>query len=248
MNSFQRFGIDHLSASSLNLWTTAPGLFALRYIAGVKDQANAAMSRGTATERGIELLLRGKTVAEAQQFALAEYQKLVTGEITDEIAAENALIAPMVKQAHDWKTKTVLEPLAATQFRVETWLESISIPIVGYVDFSFMEGADIDTKTTKRCPSSPSLPHLRQIAVYNKARNRPQALLYITDKKYAYYQPTQAELDDALDDLRSSALALNNFLARMDNKEDVLRSLPVDYEHYAAPKIKVPLANILLGG
>ena len=53
MNSFGRFGISHLSASSLNLWRASPGIFALRYLAKIKDSGNAAMWRGSAVENGL---------------------------------------------------------------------------------------------------------------------------------------------------------------------------------------------------
>ena len=55
-------------------------------------------------------------------------------------------------------------------------------------------------------------------------------------------------MERALSDLQADALSLSNFLARMDTKKDVLKALPVDYDHWAAPKTRVPLAEVLLAG
>ena len=233
MSAFHRHQINHLSASALACWRETPGLYCLRYLMGFRDPGNAAMWRGTATERGVELMLRGSKVDEAEAFALAEYQKLCEGEITDEIEAEGALIGPMVRQAHNWKTRANLEPMAATQLKVETYLDGIDIPIIGYIDFTFMDGADIDLKTTKRCPSEASPNHVRQIALYNLARMRPQALLYITDKKSAFYQPSQDDLDAAIMDLTSAARSLERFLSIMPDADTAVRSVPMNIDHFA---------------
>lgn len=191
------------------------------------------MWRGTATERGVEMVLRGAPLGEAEAFALAEYQKLCVGEVTDDIEAEGSLIAPMVRQSQNWKTHANLEPLAATQLKVETWLDGVSIPVIGYVDFTFMDGADIDLKTTKACPSKPRPDHVRQVALYNKARERPAALLYVTDKKHAFYQPTQDDLDSAVAELTSAGRSLERFLSVMPDADTAIRSVPHQTDHYA---------------
>ena len=64
MNALERHGIDHLSASSLNLWRASPGLWSARYLAGLKDDANAAMWRGTAVEAGLRHVLYGAPIEE----------------------------------------------------------------------------------------------------------------------------------------------------------------------------------------
>jgi hypothetical protein len=64
-NSFDRFNIPHLSASSLNLWRSAPGIWALRYVRGIKDGGNPAMWRGSAVENGLAALLHGRTLEQA---------------------------------------------------------------------------------------------------------------------------------------------------------------------------------------
>jgi hypothetical protein len=242
VSGFQKYGIDHLSPSALNCWRETPGLWTLRYLAKVWDAGNPAMWRGTATERGVEALFRGSSIIDGIRFAQGEFEKLCMGEITDEITNEMSNIGPMVTQAADAIKKNHICNIAATQLKVETWLDGVSIPVIGYVDFTFMEGPDIDLKTTKACPSKPRPDHVRQVALYNKARERPAALLYVTDKKYAFYRPTQDDLDAAVAELTSAGRSLERFLSVMPDADTAIRSVPHNLDHYGygdAAKAKI---------
>ena len=53
MNGFARHGIEHLSASSLNLWATEPAVWALERLLGHRSPPSASMARGKAVEEGI---------------------------------------------------------------------------------------------------------------------------------------------------------------------------------------------------
>lgn len=243
MNSFERFGISHLSPSSLNLWRSAPGVFALRYIAGVREPANAAMWRGTAVENGLAAFLRGSD--DPLSVALQSFDMNAAGEVTDDIEAERDLMAKALAVAiYQW---TAPSPLNATQLKVEHWFDDVPIPVVGYLDFAF-DGIDIDLKTTKACPSAPRPDHVRQVSLYRAARGRQGGVLYVTSKRHAYFSIDDDMMERALSDLQADALSLQNLLARCDTKRDVMKSLPVDWEHFAAPKTRVPLAEILLAG
>lgn len=244
MNSFQRFGISHLSASSLNMWRSAPGIWAIRYIAKVKDGGNAAMWRGTAVENGMAATLRGLSLEMALQAAQTSFDVNAQGEISDEIDAERALLAPMIEQCLQWSAPSQLN---ATQLKVEHWLDEVPVPVVGYLDFGF-DGIDVDLKTTKACPSTPRPDHVRQVSLYRAARNRKGGLLYVTNKKHSYFEVDDTMMSKALSDLQCDALSLNNFLARCDGPRDILKSLPVDWDHFAAPKTRVPLSQVLLAG
>lgn len=242
-HSFARFSIDHLSPSSLNLWRSAPGVWALRYIAKIKDDGSPAMWRGTAVENGLAALLRGRTLDSATTIAHQSFD-LNAKDYPDDATEERDLIAPMVEQCSRWKAPSTLN---ATQLRVEYFFDPIPVPIVGYLDFGF-EGIDIDLKTTKACPSTPRADHVRQVSIYRAARNRSGGLLYVTGKRHQYFGVDDDAMNEALSELHADALSLNNFLARCDAREDVLRSLPVDYDHFRAPKVKIPLSEILLAG
>ena len=202
------------------------------------------MWRGTAVEQGLAALLRNKDLGQAIELAQQNFQLNTQGETSGEIEAERALIEPMIRQSLHWQPPS---ELMATQLRIEHWLDDIPIPVIGYLDLAF-DGIDIDLKTTKAVPSAPRPDHVRQIALYRAARMRPGGVLYLSGKRHAYYEIDDDSTERALSDLASDALSLLNFLARCESKEDVLRSLPVDWESWNAPKIKVPLADILLAG
>lgn len=245
MNSFQRFGVDHLSASSLNLWRSSPGIWALRYIGKVKDDGNAAMWRGSAVENGFAAILRGASIEDGCKVALTAFDLNCQGVLSDEIDGERNVIEPMLKQCKLWSAPS---ELSATQLRIEYWFDPVPIPVIGYLDLAFECGTDVDLKTTGACPSAPRADHVRQVSLYRAARGRQGGLLYVTSKKHAYYQIDDDTMERALEDMRSDALSLNNFLARCDSKQDALRSLPIDYDNFRAPKTKVSLEHLLLAG
>jgi hypothetical protein len=243
-NAFIRHGIDHLSASALNCWRAAPGVWALRYLAKISDKGNAAMWRGTAVEQGFAALLRSKDMNTAFAVAHTSYDLNAAGEITDEIEAERELIEPMIRQCMHWQPPSDLN---AAQLRIEHWFDDIPIPVVGYLDLAF-DGIDIDLKSTKACPSAPRPDHIRQVSLYRAARGRAGGVLYVTNKRHAYFGIDDDTMERALGDLQADALSLRNFLARCDSRQDALRSLPVDWDGWQAPKTKVLLSEILLAG
>lgn len=243
MNPFQKHEIKHLSASSLNLWRGSPGVWALKYLAKIREDENAAMNRGKAVEAGMHHFLGGQKNCE--DAALVNFDLNMAGLITDDLETERELIPPMVRQCQKWMPPG---ELIATQLRVEHWFDGIPAPIIGYLDFVFDNGLIVDLKTTKACPSTPRADHVRQISVYMAAREATGGLLYVTDKRHAFYLIDQEARDKALSDLEVTARSLMHFLDRCDSTKDALRSLPMDTDHYAFPKMKVPLAKILLAG
>ncbi len=246
-HSFERFGIQHLSPSSLNTWRSAPGLWARQYIARIKDGGNSWMWRGNAVETGMAALLRGETSGEALNAAYMNFDLNALGTSEDGVETERAMIEPMLKQLAKWKAPSELN---ATQIKIEYWFDPIPIPIIGYLDFAF-DGIDVDLKTTKACPkpaTGPRPDHVGQASIYRAARERAGGLLYVSGANHTYFEVTDEMMDEALEQMRATALSLNNFLARMDTKEDILRSLPIDYSHWKAPKTKIPLEEILLAG
>lgn len=246
MNPLARYNINHLSPSSLNLWRNAPGIWALRYLAKIRDDGNAAMWRGTAVENGLAAYLRGVDIETACLVAHQGFELNCQGEVSDDIEAERELISPMVRQCQNW---TPPGDLNATQLKVEHYLEDVPIPVIGYLDFSF-EGIDIDLKTTKACPSTPRPDHVRQVSLYRAARGRQGGLLYVTGKRHAYFPIDDDMMERALGDMQADALSLVHFLTRCTGPQDAIRSLPMDRDHFQFPKTKsqVPLAELLTVG
>jgi hypothetical protein len=192
------------------------------------------MWRGSAVEHGVDRVLRGQSEAEATQAALGLFETNAQGDLSDDVEAERKLIQPMIQQAGEWASERKLKgTIAATQLKVEARLEGVSVPVIGYLDFTFLEGADVDLKTTKACPSAPRPDHLRQVALYWRDRKRPAGLLYVTAKKRAYYEPAESELARAVAELSSAGRALERFLSFIPDAQTAIQSMPHDIDHYA---------------
>ena len=54
-NPFERHGIEHLSASSLNLWAAEPALWIMERLLGRKALPGVPAARGKAVEHGVHL-------------------------------------------------------------------------------------------------------------------------------------------------------------------------------------------------
>ena len=54
-SSFERHGIEHLSASSLNVWAAQPALWIMERLLGRRLPAGIAAARGKAVEHGVHL-------------------------------------------------------------------------------------------------------------------------------------------------------------------------------------------------
>lgn len=228
MNAFARHNIDHLSASSLNCWRSAPALWCIRYLLRVKDEGNAAMWRGTAVEGGVEAIMRGRTLDEAKAIALSNFEANAVGEASDQTVVERESIAAYLDSAYTpIKHQNAL--LVATQLRIEYWLDGIPVPVIGYVDF-VTEGGLFDLKSTMRIPSEPRPDHARQVSLYMKARNEPGALLYVSPKRVEHYHITDP--DSHLSGLRRDALSLMRFLGRFETARDAALALPQDTEGF----------------
>lgn len=229
---FSRFGIKHLSPSSLNMWRNSPGIWTLKYLLRLDDGGSPAMWRGSATEAGLAAMLRGVAMPEALKIARDHFDQEAAGEVRDDVAAERVIIEPMLLGCSLWQAPG---PLNASQLKVEHWIhDAVSVPVIGYLDFGF-DGIDIDLKTTKAMPSAARPDHVRQVSLYRAARNRRGALLYVTPKKHAQYEVDDAAMNAALAGLRADALSLSRFLASHQDAESAVRSLPMDTEHYAFP-------------
>ena len=77
---FEHYGLSHLSASQINLYTSEPALWVLRYLFGHKDPLSPAAARGISTEKGIEhgLCNPDAPLQECIDLALQDYDRSLT--------------------------------------------------------------------------------------------------------------------------------------------------------------------------
>jgi hypothetical protein len=189
-NGFERHNIDHLSASSINLWANAPDVWVMQYLHGLRTPMGAAAWRGICTEDAVVQILMGESETAAIDQALAKFDKRFP--IGDEkTTAERRRITPMTQLAiedlMEFGKPEFPEDEEHPQEKISITAkgEGWSIPVIGYLDLVFPQhGVVIDLKTTGRIPSTMSAEHQLQRAIYAKAKgNMAVRFLYVSEKK-----------------------------------------------------------------
>lgn len=231
MSAFDRFGISKLSPTSLNLWRSSPGLWALRYLGKFFDQAGPGAWRGTAVEKGLQSWFIKQNGDEAYARALEAFEKEAQGLADDETDTERNNIAPMLDMAIK-ATGHLPAPYFGAQARVEYVFQDVDVPVIGFIDFILEDGSIFDLKTTKACPSEPKADHARQVALYMAGRNCPGSLLYVTAKKSAHYPISEELKESALESMRRDALSLQAFLNGQKDPISAIRSLPMNDDDF----------------
>lgn len=240
-NGFQRHGIDHLSASSLNLWAAQPALWIMERLLGRRMPPRTAAARGRAVEHGVHVGLIDPAkpieacVAEAEH-AFNRETALSGDPRRDE---ERRRLAGWVRGA-----LAELRPYGIPdgyQERVETRLDDVPVPIIGFIDWRFSDhGLIVDLKTTERFPSQIGEAHGRQGAIYAVAHgNFGMRFAYAKPapgkndpRQVAVYEMSGDDVRRHLSALRAIALSLGRFLA-MSNDAHALASLIVpDFESF----------------
>jgi len=189
-DGFQKHNIDHLSASSINLWANAPDVWVMQYLHGVRTPMGAAAWRGICTEDAVVQILMGESETAAIDQALTKFDKRFP--IGDEkTTAERRRIAPMtqlaIEELMEFGRPEFPEDEEHPQEKISITAkgEGWSIPVIGYLDLVFPQhGVVIDLKTTGRIPTTMSAEHQLQRAIYAKAKgNMDVRFLYVSEKK-----------------------------------------------------------------
>ena len=176
-DSFADHGIDHLSASQINTFIANPCRWIL-WVSGYTDKAgNANMWRGTATDKAVCAMLGdGLSKEDALELGIKSYadelrwaKKISDSGIDLKIHQTNSERLPKyINAALDFYSDKG-SPVA-TQEKIEIQDESISVPIIGYIDLRYADAVR-DIKTAARKPANDKLTEAvnRQMAVYWRA-------------------------------------------------------------------------------
>jgi hypothetical protein len=223
MNAFQRHGIDHLSASHVNLFIAQPAMWAASYLMKKRTPVGPAAHRGTAIECGVEagLFDPALPVAECQRLALEKFHTLTRLSADPRIEKEREAIAPSVEVAlAELRQYGVPDkPEDGRQHKISIDLDGVPVPVIGYLDFKWSAHGIIgDLKSTARIPSEISPAHCRQGAIYVRTGSNIQCrMMYVSAKKIAVY-PVDNVADHVAEFVRA-AKAIENFLSLSDDAE-----------------------------
>lgn len=244
MNGFTLHGLNHLSATSLNLWAAQPALWVVEKLLRRRASPGCAAHRGTAVEHGVALGLFQPIlgIAECQAAALAEYDRLTALSADPNRARERDAVPGLVETAltelRQYGPPTP-PPEGHRQHRVEVALPDVPVPVIGYQDFVWdAHGIVLDLKTQLRLAGEISPVHARQGAVYVAGSNHQMRFCYATPKKVAVYA-----LEDTrtpLLTLRHIAIRLERFLRLSRDPQELVGLLCPDFESFwwSAPEAR----------
>jgi hypothetical protein len=189
MSGFNKHNIDHLSASSINLWANAPDVWVMSYLFGLRTPMGPAPWRGIVVEEAVVETMMGGSEKDAIQKALDKFDKrfLIGDEATTK---ERAMIEPMVQlsveQLMEFGKPEFPEEGGQNKISITAKGDGWTVPVIGFLDLVYPQhGVVIDLKTTGRMPSTMSAEHQLQRAIYQKAKGGNQSVkfLYVTPKK-----------------------------------------------------------------
>ena len=232
-NGFAKHNIDHLSASSINLWTNAPDVWVMQYLYGIRTPMGAAPWRGIVVEDAVVDILTGGSEQKAIQDALDKFDKrFLIG--TEKTTKERNMITPMIQIAVEelmefGKPEFPEESERRGQEKIEirTGKDGWTIPIIGYLDLVYPQhGVVIDLKTTGRIPSTMSGEHQLQRAIYAKAKgNMAVKFLYVSSKKASMLE--DGDVAETLTKAKQSIFRMEAFLRHVD-KDTAKEIIPLN--------------------
>ena len=234
--AFERHGLDHLSASSINLFAAEPALWAMQKLMGRKSSVGSAAHRGTAIEAGVEMGLfdPDAPIEACQAAAIAKFNQLTVLSGAPNREKELAAIAPAVavglKELRQYGVPTPAE--GQRQHRIETLVGGVGVPFIGWLDFWFQDHAIIvDLKTQLRLSSKISAPHARQGSIYHAAHGNAEIrFAYVTPQKVGVHRLENPR--QHLDGVVAIAQTIERFLSLSDDAETLTRSLSPDFDSF----------------
>jgi len=207
MSGFDTYGIDHTSASSINMWAAAPCAWVAKYLHGRKFKFGNAARAGVLAEDAVtSVLALGISAEDAIKTALGEYAKATALGCSDADTKRGEAIKGMIEM-----TLAELAPYGTPEFNespitvtdeklnlgkrqkkinINCKGDGWELPVIGYLDFHYPKhGLVVDMKTTMRLPSEMSDEHTRQGVIYKQAMgNHAVKFLYVSGKGCKWHE------------------------------------------------------------
>ncbi len=239
--SFETHGIEHLSASSLNVWAAQPALWIMERLLGRRTPPGITAARGKAVEHGVHLGLSNSrlSIEDCIEGAEREFIRQTALSADPRREEERKKLAGWVRGAlaelRQYGTPD------GYQEKIEIRLEGVGIPLIGYIDWRFSNhGLIVDLKTSERFPSRIGDAHGRQGALYASAHGN-------FGMRFAYAKPAPGKADPRqvtvyemsgddvhrhLAALRAIALSLGRFLAMSSDARELAGLIVPDFDSF----------------
>jgi hypothetical protein len=231
MNGFQRHGIAHLSASSINTFAAEPAIWIMERLLKKRGPVGCSAHRGTAGEAGIVhgLLDPKAEVAECQAIALAEYDRLTALSGDPKRAKEREALPGIVATGlAELRQYGVPDEV---QKRIEVTLPDVPVPFLGFCDLGWSHASIVlDLKTQLRLSSEISSSHARQVALYMRATNWEGRVCYTTPSRVGVYRVEDAAQQIAT--ITNIANRLERFLSISDDPHALAGVVVPDFDSF----------------
>jgi hypothetical protein len=228
MNAFERYGITHLSASSLSVFASQPALWVMERLMKRRGPVGCAAHRGSAAEAGIVmgLLDPAATIEACQAHALTEYDRLTALSGDPRRAKERDAVPAIVATALPTLREYGIPD--GVQVKVERRLDGVPVPFLGFVDVRWSQhGMLLDIKSQLRLSSEISETHARQVALYAHGTNDAAGIAYCTPQKIGIYRLEDAATHTAA--MANIAKRLEAFLSLSDDPAKLCAAVCPDY-------------------
>ena len=136
-NPFTVHKIDHLSASSINLWVTDPCRWCLKYLMKIDSDYGASAQRGHIIEWALERWLAKGDIVTAKELEEVFIKHLIDKQIDVEAGKAVEEIKNLMPYYDMVHANCNYPNLVNYQEKVEVQYGDLPIPIIGYIDFVF---------------------------------------------------------------------------------------------------------------
>ena len=185
-NAFEKHNIEHLSASTLNLFVLEPA-YCLLKLSGFQMDAGPAAWRGKGVDRAATLAAfdKTKTVDELLEVASSvfdeEDKESQSQQNQEKVTKEKKNLTRYVEVATRFYRGLDQSPIDEQQ-KIECNIDGIEVPYVGFYDLLYPDSVR-DIKTVGAMPSKLSEAHARQVSMYGMATERQPWIDYIGVKE-----------------------------------------------------------------
>ncbi len=246
-----QYGIEHLSASSLNEYINDPAKWVMKYILKIKT-TSPAMWRGNAIENamkniilandgGQEYTLENAISTGIKVFEQEEKNWLTSrdGEVSENYSEkrekEFEFIEPSIRAGFDFFKAF---PRASFQRRFDYDL-GIEVRAIGYIDF-YLDGVGIiELKTSKQIPTELKDSVRRQVALQCVATNSDAQIVYLSrptkNKSHGGIRIFDMKLQEAerlVDDYRMAARSIRRLLMNTSTVEEIIEFVFPNYDSF----------------
>jgi len=266
---FEKYNIEHLSASSINQFVHDPSYWIFK-VMGRNDlvpfdnSVGISAHMGTSVHRALQKNLDGQVNDNPAPYELRELLKYEwvdnnfkannCGFEEKQIALAERNSGRMWYNAFTYYESTYLTEPLAIERKIEAFLGDVPIPFVGYLDFEYKNHVR-DLKTGGRRVTKPSNDHQRQAAIYREVTNKPVFFDYVTSTEASPHQEIEMSVCEPyhnvpyIDHVLQIAKQMETYLSFSNDIFEVFAQKMPYFDHmYLWSEKNKKAASQLLGG